>query len=165
MVTVFIISPSRDLGKMSEENTHNECKFSGHEKPLGLTLLPTKKDGHRNVGDQFHLLLALLGVLSWSRLVAPLRPSNFFYLMVYGDFLDFHVVPPVKSGWKKLKGPRGPTCINQHRTPRSTRKRWNWSPTFRCPSLFVRSSVLEFSKKLCWLFFCQKGKFSGLIKS
>ena len=106
-----------------------------------FTLLPTKRDGHRNVGDQFHLLLALLGVLSWSRLVAPLRPSNFFYLMVYGDFLDFHVVPPVKSGWKKLKGPRGPTCINQHRTPRSTRKRWNWSPTFQCPSLFVRGSV------------------------
>ena len=32
----FIISLLRDLGKMSEENTHNECKFLGHERPLGL---------------------------------------------------------------------------------------------------------------------------------
>ena len=27
---------TRDLGKMSEENTHNEYKFLGHERPLGL---------------------------------------------------------------------------------------------------------------------------------
>ena len=32
----IIISLLRDLGKMSEENTHNECKFLGHERPLGL---------------------------------------------------------------------------------------------------------------------------------
>ena len=32
----FIISLSRDCGKMSEENTFNECKSLGHEKPLGL---------------------------------------------------------------------------------------------------------------------------------
>ena len=35
----LIISLSRDLGKMSEENTHNECKFMGHERPLGLEWL------------------------------------------------------------------------------------------------------------------------------
>ena len=33
---VFIISLSRDSGKMSEENTHNECKFLVDERPLGL---------------------------------------------------------------------------------------------------------------------------------
>ena len=107
------------------------------------TLLLTKRDGHWNVGDQFNLFLALLGVLSWSRLVAPLRPSNIFHLIVRGRLHQFHVVPPVKIDWKKLEGPRGPTLINQHRTPRSTRKRWNWSPTFQCPSLFVRSSVVD----------------------
>ena len=32
----IIIFHSRDLGKMSEENTHLECKFLGHERPLGL---------------------------------------------------------------------------------------------------------------------------------
>ena len=32
----IIISLLRDLGKMSEENPHNECKFLGHERPLGL---------------------------------------------------------------------------------------------------------------------------------
>ena len=32
----IIISLSRDSRKMSEENTHNECKFLGHERPLGL---------------------------------------------------------------------------------------------------------------------------------
>ena len=132
----------------------------------GRTLLPTKRDGHRNVGGQFHLILALLGVLSWSRLVAPLRPSNIFYLIVRGRLHKFHVVPPMKIDWKKLEGRRGSTLINQHRTPISTRKRWNWSPTFRCPSLFVRSSVIVFDgwasvfqttitislcKYICWL--------------
>ena len=34
--SVIIISLMRDLGKMSEENTHHECKFLGHERPLGL---------------------------------------------------------------------------------------------------------------------------------
>ena len=32
----FIISLSRDCGKMSGENTHNECNFWGHESPSGL---------------------------------------------------------------------------------------------------------------------------------
>ena len=32
----FIIFHSRDLGKMSKENTHLECKFLGHERTLGL---------------------------------------------------------------------------------------------------------------------------------
>ena len=32
----IIISLSRDSEKMSEENTHNESKFLGHEGVLGL---------------------------------------------------------------------------------------------------------------------------------
>ena len=71
------------------------------------TLLPTKRDGHRNVGDQFHLFLALLGVLSWSRLVAPLRPSNNFYLIVRGRLHQFPCGPPCENRLKKVGGSQG----------------------------------------------------------
>ena len=75
------------------------------------------------------------------------------------------MVPPVKIGWKRLEGPRGPTWINQHRTPRSTRKRWIWSPTFRCPSLFVRSSVWMARNEICFRFWnidiCNASKLGG----
>ena len=42
-----------------------------------------------------------------------------------------------------LEGLRGATSLDQLRTPSSARKRLNWSPTFQCPSLFVRSSVSD----------------------
>ena len=48
--------------------------------------------------------------------------------------------------------------MNAPSTPGSTRKKWNWSPTFRCPSLFVRRGVprLNHSNEeplsdLCWV--------------
>ena len=37
-----------------------------------------KRDGHQGGSDQAHYFLVLLGVLCSSRLMAPLRPSNFF---------------------------------------------------------------------------------------
>ena len=72
-----------------------------------LTLLLTKRDGHQNVGDQFHLFSALLGVLSWSRLVAPLRPSNNFYLIVRGRLYQFPCGPPCGNRLKKVGGSQG----------------------------------------------------------
>ena len=35
--------------------------------------------------------------------------------------------------------------LDQHMVPSGTGIKWNWSGTFRCPSLFVRSSVCEIS--------------------
>ena len=45
----------------------------------GTTYTPllTKRDGHRNDGNQVHLFLVILSALCWSRLVVSLGPSNF----------------------------------------------------------------------------------------
>ena len=57
------------------------------------TPLLTKRDWHQHDGDQFHLFLVLLGALGWSRLVAPLGPSNFFQSLYHrGDHMKIQEV-------------------------------------------------------------------------
>ena len=57
------------------------------------TPLLTIRDWHQHDGDQFHLFLVLLGALGWSRLVAPLGPSNFFQSLYHrGDHMKIQEV-------------------------------------------------------------------------
>ena len=95
-------SPGIDLANHLEAHiSPHRCYF---QKWKALALLgpqlsrlhpaPHKKDEHRNVGDQFHLFLVLLGVLCWSRPVGPLGPSNFFYPIFTGG-----------TTWKLMKSP------------------------------------------------------------
>ena len=87
------------------------------------TLLLTKRDGHQNVGDQFHLFLVLLGVLCLSRQVAPLEPSKKSYLISIGRHHEFPCGPPREKRLKKVGGSQGShLCKSTHDTLKYQKK-------------------------------------------
>ena len=108
-----------------------------------MRTLPSQKEiGTKTTVTNFTFFLVLLGVLCWSRPVGPLGPSNFFYpILTGGTTWKLMKSPCNYKVKKKLEGLRGATCLDQQRTPRSTRKRQNWSPTFQCPSLSLRRGM------------------------